>query len=267
MTTDPNLFCIAIKAALDAGRAILALYSGSIHVEIKDDHSPVTAADKAAHQVILQALTATGLPILSEEGKQIAYEERKRWKRYWLVDPLDGTREFISRNGEFTVNIALMEEDRPVAGVIYAPVPDLLYAGDVPDKDFYCMPDASRLRPEAFQRMEDFRLTAPARPTDGSVRVVASRSHRTPETDAFIETLGRTHGTASLVSAGSSLKFCLVAEGKADLYPRFGRTMEWDVAAGHAILLSVGKDVRTYPEGSEFPYNKPDLGNGWFLAR
>ncbi len=245
----------------------MRLYSGNIQVELKDDRSPVTAADKAAHAVIHQALVETGFPILSEEGKEIPYATRKSWSRYWLVDPLDGTKEYIARTGEFTVNIALMENDRPVAGVIYAPVIDVLYAGDVPRQSFYVIQDASRINRDSISRLGEFELIPPSAPIEGGIRVVASRSHRTPETDQYIEELRQEFGSAALVSAGSSLKFCLVAEGKADIYPRFGRTMEWDVAAGHAILLAAGKDVRSYPDGTPFLYNKPDLGNGWFIAR
>ncbi len=245
----------------------MRLYSGDIQVELKDDRSPVTAADKAAHTVIQQALSECGLPILSEEGKEIPYPTRKSWSRYWLVDPLDGTKEYIARTGEFTVNIALMENDRPIAGVIYAPVIDVLYAGDVAGRSFYLIQDASRINTYSISRVVEFEMIPPSAQIEGGIRVVASRSHRTPEPDQYIEELRQEFGSAALVSAGSSLKFCLVAEGKADIYPRFGRTMEWDVAAGHAILLAAGKDVRSYPDDTPFLYNKPDLGNGWFIAR
>lgn len=267
MTAISDLLITAITASIEAGRAIMRLYSGDIQVELKDDRSPVTAADKAAHAVIQQALVETGLPILSEEGKEIPYATRKSWSRYWLVDPLDGTKEYIARTGEFTVNIALMENDRPVAGVIYAPVIDVLYAGDVAGHAFHLIQDASRINRNSLHRLGDFRVASQPASVTGGIRVVASRSHRTPETDRFIEELKQEFGSAALVSAGSSLKFCLVAEGKADIYPRFGRTMEWDVAAGHAILLAAGKDVRSYPDDTPFLYNKPDLGNGWFIAR
>lgn len=245
----------------------MKLYSGDIHVDIKDDRSPVTAADRASHAIITDSLSLTGLPILSEEGNEVPYDERRSWERYWLVDPLDGTREYLSRNGEFTVNIALMEANRPAAGVIYAPATDMLYAGDVASRKFYVIQDASRVRPEAIARLEDFSARPATLQPDGLLRVLVSRSHNSPEANAFIDALRKKGNEIALISAGSSLKFCLVAEGKADVYPRFGRTMEWDVAAGHAILLAVGKDVRAYPGDSDFPYNKPDLGNGWFIAR
>ena len=199
-------------------------------MDIKDDRSPVTAADKAAHDVILQGLQqlTPDLPVLSEESKQIPYSERQRWESYWLVDPLDGTKEFISRNGDFTINIALIQKHAPVVGLVHIPVENLSYYGVV--------------GAGAYRR--DQRVRRHGRsgcgPLGGrAVRVVASRSHRGPLLDGYLAKLGA-HET---LSRGSALKFCLVAEGAADVYPRLGPTCEWDTGAGHAVLLAAGGQV------------------------
>lgn len=238
-------------ASLVAGRAILEVYhSADFGVEVKSDASPLTQADKAAHRIIIEHLDKTGLPILSEEGRSVPYSERKDWEYFWMVDPLDGTKEFIKRNGEFTVNIALIHNRRPILGVVYAPVLDLLYWGN---------------KEEGAWRQEDEKQAIQIKVDSlGQVNtIVASRSHLSPETQQFISRyLG-----ANIISMGSSLKFMLVAEGKAQLYPRFAPTMEWDTAAAQAILEAAGGEVLKYPEKEPLDYNRENMLNGWFVAK
>ena len=257
------LLSIAIAAAVDAGRAILDIYSSDFAVEHKEDSSPLTVADRRAHEIISARLAAQDarFPLLSEEGRNIPFEERKQWSAFWLVDPLDGTKEFIKRNGEFTVNIALVREDRPVLGVILVPVKDTLYYA-AKGLGAWRLDNASadHARPDRAERL----------PVPGDAQrpftVVASRSHLSPETEAFLRELGARHGRMETLSAGSSLKFCLIAEGRADIYPRFGPTMEWDTAAGHAIVAEAGGTVVRSTDRAEMRYNKEDLHNPWFIA-
>jgi 3'(2'), 5'-bisphosphate nucleotidase len=236
-----------------AGQEILRVAETAFQVDTKSDDSPVTQADRASDAVIRQALTGLypDIPVLSEESGQTAYPERRAWTRFWLVDPLDGTKEFIKRNGEFTVNIALMEHDRPVFGVIQVPVRDEIYYGGPAHGAF--------LR----RGTGDPAPIAARKPAPGeTVRVGVSRSHPDPDMAAFLAALP----AHELVTAGSAYKFCLLARGDIHVYPRLGPTMEWDVAAGHAIVLGAGGTM-TAMDGSPFPYNKPNLRNGPFLAR
>lgn len=254
-----DLMHFAVQASFEAAKEILRIYEGAIEVDMKSDGSPLTAADKAAHVAISKVLAETGLPILSEEGKDIPYEERRKWTMYWLVDPLDGTKEFIKRNGEFTVNIALMESDHPVAGVICQPVKGVAFAG---------------LEGKLYKFSENVPVSFDQAPvnlllTDQSpiTRIVASRSHKSAETEQFISQLEASGKKIELMNAGSALKFCVLAEGKADIYPRFAPTMEWDTAAGHALLKAAGKNIYLQRNGREMTYNKPQLVNDWFIAR
>jgi 3'(2'), 5'-bisphosphate nucleotidase len=271
----PELVTLAIDAALAAGREILEVYAGPIAVERKPDASPLTEADRRAHRAIAAVLAPAGLPLLSEEGRALPAAERRRWDRYWLVDPLDGTKEFVRRNGEFTVNIALMERvaeperadgvAAPVAGVLHAPVKDLLYfswrGGGAFRQDEAGAPGvAAAVRAAAARRL-------PLAASRAAYTIVASRSHSSPETEAFIREAEREHGRVELASLGSALKICLVAEGAADVYPRFAPTMEWDTAAGHAIALEAGRDLVDPRSGAPLRYNKLDLVNPWFLVR
>ncbi|OKL40429.1 3'(2'),5'-bisphosphate nucleotidase CysQ [Pontibacter flavimaris] len=253
-----DLLQVARTAALEAGSAIMQVYtSGSIDVSIKADDSPLTQADRAAHTIISNYLTETGLPILSEEGAQTTFEERQQWPWYWLVDPLDGTKEFLKRNGEFTVNIALMHQNKPVAGIVYAPVLGDLYFGSVATGVFKevggektpLMPLPKRRTWQELQQLS--KLT-----------IIASRTHQSPETAEFIQRFP----DASISSMGSSLKFMLLAEGKADLYPRFAPTMEWDTAAAHAILNALNREIYQQNLQHELDYNKPSLLNPNFIA-
>ncbi len=248
----PDLREQVIDIARDAAAAILEVYEHSFDVAHKSDASPLTAADLAAHRIIDAGLRALGhgWPVLSEEGASIPWETRRRWQRYWLVDPLDGTREFVKRNGEFTVNIALIDAGEPVMGVVLAPVGGMLWHG---------------LRGEgAFQRRigaADLPLRTRA-PATGTLHVAASRSHRDPRTEALLSRIGDTQ----TVGLGSSLKFCRIAEGAMDVYPRFGPTSEWDTAAAQCVLECAGGAVIA-PDGRPFRYNQRDtLLNGDFLA-
>jgi 3'(2'), 5'-bisphosphate nucleotidase len=256
-----ELTLLAIEVSFHAGSEILKIYENTISVDYKTDGSPLTEADKASHRIITEHLQISGLPILSEEGRDIAFDERNKWNYYWCVDPLDGTKEFIKRNGEFTVNIALMENNSPIAGVVYLPVKKVAYAGVVGDGLYKIRIDGSRkLNPEN-------KIPAIAYSPGKSFRVIASRSHESPETKNFVDELQKKHKEVELLSAGSALKFCKLAEGKADVYPRFAPTMEWDTAAGHALLKAVGKNIYLHPSGFEMTYNKPGLINEWFIAR
>ena len=251
-----NYLDIAIEGAVAAGHEILKVYESDFAVEHKDDKSPLTLADKLGHLKILSYLDNTPFPVLSEEGKHLSYDERKYWKRFWLVDPLDGTKEFIKRNGEFTVNIALVENGIPVIGVIYVPVMDILYIGSEDGAFKYYAYAAGGSRKEALPLPKENR----------SYSVVGSRSHMSKETEAFFEEKKKEHGEVEVLAVGSSLKFCLVAEGKADVYPRYAPTMEWDTGAGHAIILAAGFNVTKFNSTEPLVYNKEDLLNPWFLV-
>ena len=260
----------ALRAAVAAGKEILDVYSRPVKVEFKEDRSPLTEADRRAHVCIVNELAVTGLPVLSEEGKSIAYNERAGWKLFWMVDPLDGTKEFIKRNGEFTVNIALIENGNPVAGVVYAPVTNILYFNFPGDTSYRIEAGAEKLTEllsEAnIHSFTNFCSRLPYTKTDVRT-VVASRSHLSEETAAFIDEQRAEFGELNMVSKGSSLKLCLVAEGSADIYPRFAPTMEWDTAAGHAVVTGAGKNV--YQAGTNDPlkYNKENLLNPWFVVK
>lgn len=248
---------LAISAAIEAGREIMRIYddpSQDFGIEQKADNSPLTLADKAAHNCIVRHLEPTGIPILSEEGAHLPYEERRAWHRLWVVDPLDGTKEFIKKNGEFTVNIALVEEGSPVLGVIYVPATGVLYAGVVGEG--------------AWKEERGERKIVNCKLLNSQIfTVVASRSHLSPETEEYINQMRREHENVQLISSGSSLKICLVAEGAADVYPRFAPTMEWDTAAGDAIARAAGREVVDANTGKLLTYNKPDLHNPWFIVR
>ena len=261
---------LAISAALEAGKEIMRIYddpSQDFGIERKADNSPLTLADKAAHNCIVRHLEPTGIPVLSEEGAHLPYEERKAWRRLWIVDPLDGTKEFIKKNGEFTVNIALVEDGNPILGVIFVPANDVLYAGVVGKGAWKTAPFPNP-SPEVEGRTRCYESLPPRGEVGGGLfTIVASRSHLTPETEAFIEQMRKEHEEVRLVSSGSSLKICLVAEGTADIYPRFAPTMEWDTAAGDAIARAAGREVVDAKTGKPLVYNKFDLHNPWFIVR
>lgn len=263
---------IAITAAIRAGKAITDIYnSADFGVEMKADDSPLTLADKAAHEIIASELSVTKIPVLSEEdAKNHSYSERRSWKQCWIVDPLDGTKEFIKRNGEFTVNIALAEEGKVTMGIVYVPVTKTLYYGTVAEGEAFTtgvMEDPERVL-EQWGSREMWRsdLNIPLQPLPATFTIVGSRSHASPETEAYVNDQRRMHGEVDFVAAGSSLKFCLLAEGKAHSYPRFAPTMEWDTAAGQAVLEAAGGKVLCWPSKDPMRYNREELRNGWFLA-
>ena len=254
-----------IKTSINAGVAILDVYNTDFAVEYKRDNSPLTVADKKAHDIISEALNKTGLPILSEEGKEISFSEREKWEQFWLVDPLDGTKEFIKRNGEFTVNIALIENGSPIFGIVYAPVLDELYLGY--NKSAFKVENASKVLLGNTLKWSQFSKQLPISQNTNTYTIVASRSHLSIETEEFIKKKKQEFSEIEIVSKGSSLKLCLVAEGTANVYPRFAPTMEWDTAAGHAIIKAAGGRVLKVPSQSEeLVYNKEDLLNPWFIA-
>ena len=264
MMNDHELLQTAITAAISGGTEILDVYMHDFEVEFKEDKSPLTMADRRAHEAICIALKATGLPILSEEGKNIPFNTRKDWKKFWLVDPLDGTKEFVKRNGEFTVNIALIADGRAVMGVILVPVSRLLYFAYRSAGAFKIVLDDHDYRD--LNKMIANAESLPSNKSLKTLTVVCSRSHLSPETIDFIQNLRKTEPELDFISIGSSLKMCLIAEGKAHIYPRFGPTMEWDTAAGQAILEIAGGKVIKVNSDQPVHYNKPDLLNPWFVA-
>jgi 3'(2'), 5'-bisphosphate nucleotidase len=266
----------AIAAALSAGRAVLEVYHTDFEVETKSDRSPLTLADRNSHTIIKAGLSRHGLPVISEEGRDIPYHERMQWDLIWIVDPLDGTKEFVKRNGEFTVNIALIENSHPIMGVVYAPVPDVLYfasrqigafrmsAGSAISEALQKSGPASGQCLDKVMAQAEKLPRIPLQPR--AYTIVGSRSHGGPELAAFVEEKRAQKGTVEFIQAGSSLKICLVAEGAADIYPRLGPTMEWDTAAGQAVAECAGATMVSYENQERLCYNKQDLLNPWFVV-
>ncbi len=250
-------------AALDAGIEILKVYGSDFNVEIKGDDSPLTLADKMANEVINSYLLPTKIPIISEENKQLPYADRKDWSKCWIVDPLDGTKEFIKRNGEFTVNIALVENGIPVLGVIYVPVTKTLYFTNGQNSSKKIVLDLENTSIDTiFEKAVKIQPAA----MNGIVKIVGSRSHLNEDTKRFISEIEK-ENDVEIVSMGSSLKFCMVAEGLAHLYPRYAPTMEWDTAAGHAICNASGLQVIDQTTQAPMRYNKTNLLNNYFLVK
>lgn len=275
---DTNILFTAIRAALQAGAEIMKVYTdpnADFEIEKKADNSPLTIADRKSHAIIAGWLADTPYPILSEEGKKIPTEERQSWKELWVVDPLDGTKEFIKRNGEFTVNIAYVKNGAPEAGVIYIPVKEELFFADI-EKGAYKLSNEDGLLTRINENkepgctletlIEKAQKLPYTTPHEGFM-IVASRSHLNAETEEYIERMKKEHTKVETVSKGSSLKLCLIAEGVADVYPRFAPTMEWDTAAGHAIIRAAGKEVYQANTDKPLVYNKEDLLNPWFIAK
>lgn len=268
MKNQKYIYSLAISAAIEAGKAILQIYEQDFDVEYKADNSPLTEADKKAHEIIVSHLKKTNIPVLSEEGKSIPFDERKNWNPLWIVDPLDGTKEFVKRNGEFTVNIALIENKTPVFGVVYAPVNDELFVGS---EGFgaWKVDAASESKEISWDKLEEAgAVSLPLNMDKNYYGVVASRSHLTEETETYIEKIRKEHDDVKLMSKGSSLKICMIAEGLADVYPRFAPTSEWDTAAGHAVAVASGAKVVQAPhEQDALEYNKEDILNPWFIVK
>lgn len=249
---------VLVEISEAASKEIIKIYHTDFEAEYKADESPLTLADKNANQVIVNGLKENfpEIPIISEETKNSDYSERKHWKRCFIVDPLDGTKEFIKKNDEFTVNIALVENGKPILGVVYVPVVQVAYVGLVEEKTAYKIEKGFRISisPSASYKNKT------------AVKVVASRSHNSPEVMEFVQELQERGKEIEFISAGSSLKFCLIAEGSADVYPRFGPTMEWDTAAAHAVVLAAGKQVLHHDKLTPLLYNKENLLNPWFIV-
>ena len=261
-----NMLQTIIQAALLAGKEIMEIYlNEDFDVNFKSDDSPLTKADLRSHEVIMEHLKKTNIPVLSEEGRDIPFEKRKDWPQLWIVDPLDGTKEFIKRNGEFTVNIALVENQIPVLGVIYAPALQTLYYG--------AEGKAYRIEDVTIENYSEKQNSAKQLPLQKSsdqkpkFTIVASKSHLSKETETYIRSLEEKHGEVITISKGSSLKFCMVAEGTANEYPRFAPTMEWDTAAGQAICTSSGCDVINLNTNKTMVYNRQNLTNSYFLVK
>jgi len=260
-----NLALLICKSSVEAGNKIMEVYeTEDFGVEMKGNNSPLTKADTLANDIIISSLRETGIPFITEEEKEKPFSVRKDWDFAWIVDPLDGTKEFIKRNGEFTVNIALVKKGVPVLGVVYAPVLDEMYVG-VEDEAFKVYSAKS----EKFENYDSLLSNAKKLPIDSGRQnyvAVGSRSHMSAETEAFFAELRKKYGDVEIESKGSSLKLCMVAEGVADVYPRFAPTMEWDTAAGHAVALASGATIVRADTKENLVYNKENLLNPWFIV-
>jgi len=254
---------LAIRAALESGQAIMEIYLGdNIDIECKNDLSPLTNADLVASKIITKHLVGSSIPIISEETEHVSFEERRTWLDLWIIDPLDGTKEFVNKNGEFTVNIALVLNQSLELGVVYAPALGELY---------YAQSDLGSFKVIVDEQFDINTLIAssvklPHNQNNNSFKIVASRSHLSLETENYIDIIQSKKTNVELISKGSSLKFCMVAEGVADCYPRFAPTMEWDTAAGHAICKYAGKKVTDLVTNDELVYNGKTLKNNWFIV-
>lgn len=254
----------AINCSLEAGVEIMNIYnSNDFEISNKADNTPITEADLKANSIITNALSSTNIPILSEEGKHAPFTERKQWSKLWIIDPIDGTKEFINRNGEFTVNIALVENGNPILGVIYAPAINTIYFAAQTIGSFKFDKLSGN---ETVSTILKNSTSLPCYSPPQNFTVVASRSHPSPETDLFIKALEQKHGKIETKNVGSSLKLCMIAEGSAHIYPRFVPTMEWDIAAGHAICLFANSNVIDYKTNKPMIYNRENLRNNWFMA-
>lgn len=261
MTREDWLVTI-VNAALDGGKEILEIYNAPFSVETKADNSPITQADKNAHMAIVKALEKTNIPILSEEGEQAPYSIRKDWKQFWMVDPLDGTKEFVNRNGEFTVNIALIEDGKPTMGVIYIPITQTLYFADKLAYKIENFNESTFSIHNLLGKADQLPLTQ----NRSNYIVLASRSHMNETTTNYINQLKESYPDLLIEAKGSSLKLCTIAEGSADIYPRFAPTMEWDIAAGHAIVNAAGGRVINWETNKPLQYNKQNLLNPSFVV-
>lgn len=259
------------NAAVRAGAAIMKIYKNSddYDISLKSDHTPITIADRLAHNTIKESLGRTRIPILSEEGRQMFYDERRNWELFWLVDPLDGTVEFIKGNNEFTVNIALMENNICISSVVYVPYHHKIYIAERGHGAWLISdvaPDSEAAY--TYEQIHTAKQPLPLKESKHAVfRVAVSRSHQTPETHEHIAWLRNDHPDLEIVEQGSSYKFCLLAEGAVDYYIRTTTTSEWDTAAGELILHEAGGTTRAYPNDAPLQYNKEILDNPWFIAR
>ena len=246
-----------VDIAIEAGNAILEIYKEDITVETKSDNSPLTIADKNANEIIVAGLQKldNSIPIISEENKLTEYSERKSWTKCWIVDPLDGTKEFIKKNGEFTVNIALVGNGTPILGVVHVPAQNITYYAEKNKGSFKI--ENGRTTQLHIRKLAE----------DGVLKIVGSRSHQTPELLAYVEQQKTKFANVDFVAAGSSLKFCLLAEGKADVYPRLGLTMEWDTCAGQIVATEAGAEVLRFDNNEPLLYNRENLLNPFFIVK
>ena len=257
-----------LNAAVRAGAAIMKIYkhSDDYDVELKSDHTPITIADRVAHNTITEALGQTRIPLRSEEGREMLFDERKNWDMFWLIDPLDGTIEFIKRNNEFTVNIALMADNKCIGAVVYVPYLGKVYFAE--QGGGAMLIQGIEPSESANYSNEDIRKQAQTLPLSSqqhdTFRIAVSRSHQTAETKEYVDKMRQKHNDIEVIEQGSSYKFCLLAEGAIDYYPRTTTTYEWDTAAAELILVEAGGTVRTLPDHSSLRYNKADLHNPWF---
>jgi 3'(2'), 5'-bisphosphate nucleotidase len=259
------LFEFALTAILKASSGVLKIYEqNQLDVSYKSDKSPITQADKIASDIIHTTLAQTGLPVIDEETLPENYSLRKSWPYFWIVDPLDGTKEFIKRNGEFTVNIALVQSKTPIMGLISIPVKGLLYWGDNINGAYKIK--LSDIHNSSYSELLEQGEKLPVKLTSDALKVMISRSHLEDQTLKYIEELKSKYTKVTTIEAGSSLKFCYVAEGKADVYVRFSPTMEWDIAAGHAIVVASGAKITKAPSGKRMLYNKKTLKNTGFIV-
>ncbi len=257
-----NLLNLVLKASIEAGNKIMEYYGDNLEVELKNDQSPLTMADKSSNEVINSYIKQTEIPIISEENEKINYQDRKGWEWFWLVDPLDGTKEFIKKREEFTVNVALMRRDTPVLGVVYAPAKKELFFAHEGIGSFRS--NVSMYKTDITENAVKMEQQIIAK--GDSLGVVVSKSHLSKETEQYVEILKEKWGDISYKSYGSSYKICMVAKGEAYIYPRLGPTMEWDVAASHAIALYAGCNISKFPSLDKMQYNKENLLNPWFIV-
>jgi len=264
---DSYLISTAVRAAMSAGSEIMDVYcEQSIDVEYKSDKSPLTKADIRANAVITAILRETDLPILSEEDVHLPYEERQLWKQFWLIDPLDGTSEFVARTDDFCVNVALIDKTEPVVGVIYSPVKDIVWFGAMGLGSFKIEDATKSIDDFSLESMLNVAIKLPYRNTGDEFVFVASRSNLNASTKDFIDVISKEYTKTRIAHVGSALKFTVLADGLADLYPRFATTSEWDTGAGHAILKAIGGNI--FQEHTNIPlvYNKANLDNPGFVA-
>mgnify|MGYP001341050152 CR=1 FL=1 len=260
-----KILLTAINTSIEGGKAIMDIYNTDFSIEHKEDNSPLTLADKTCNDIIEKKLLNTGIPVLSEEGKHTVYNERKKWEYLWLVDPLDGTKEFVKKNGEFTVNIALIHKGNPILGVIFVPVTQELYFGIEMIGSYKCNCENGLI--DNLDVLINQSRKLPLQNKRDNYIIVGSRSHMSIETEKYYLAIKEKYDKVEILSKGSSLKLCMVAEGKADVYPRYAPTMEWDTAAGHAIVNYAGFSVKQYNSEKDVIYNKENLLNPWFIAK
>lgn len=265
-----ELLLLAIEAAVKAGGEILKIYNTDFKVEIKSDSTPVTIADKAASQSIISDLSTTKIPVLSEEDEHFSYENRSKWERIWIVDPLDGTKEFVKRNGEFTVNIALIEDHKPVIGVIYSPAFKYLYYAakgkgsfKISEHDVIAEMNSGHF---SIMNLITKAKSLPLQSHPQVYTIVASRSHLSKQVSERIADAKLRHSNVNIINTGSSIKFCWIAEGLAHEYPRYGTTMEWDTAAGQCIVEEAGGTVLDLSTNEPMAYNRKNLQNNDFIV-